>query len=71
MEKEIWNKIYALQNAAQQDEAYMALHGEYMPAQERFTELYLGLPKEQQEIVDDYLQGAVALHHRLLELACQ
>lgn len=71
VDKEIWSKIYALQDVAQQDEKYMALYTAYVPAQERFTEFYQSLPQQQQEIVDAYLQGAVALHHRLLALACE
>ena len=71
MKRENWNKIFEVQDEAQQDEKYMALHEAYVPAQERFTELYQSMPREQQEIIENYLQSAVSLHHRLMELACE
>ncbi len=68
--EEAWRKVLHVQNAAMQDKDYLALHEMFIPAQEQFTALYLRLPQEEKEVIGNYLDSAVALHHRLMMLAC-
>ena len=59
-----------VQAAAQQDSHYTRLLKEHDPVQSRFNAILLSLSPEQQKIVTDYLGITLAMHLRLLELAC-
>lgn len=68
MTQETLHKILDIQEAVMQDEEYVKLHEEYIPAQERFAAFWMELPWEERQIVDDYLLASVQLYHRILEI---
>lgn len=63
-------KILDVQDQALTDYEYLELHAGYESAHERFLELWLSLPAEQQDVIGDYLYNSVQLFHRLMALAC-
>lgn len=60
-----------IQDQALTDQEYLEIHKQYEPVQERFLELWLSLPKEQQDIIGDYLYFSAQLFHRLMIMACK
>ena len=71
MTQEDWKRIAEVQDMALQDEEYMALYKEYVPARDAFGQLWNSLPPEQRRVVDAYISGSASLFHRLMALACR
>ena len=62
-------EILNVQEHALADAEYLHLYTDYSSAQEHFRQLMTELPAKEQEIIENYLLTAVALHQRLMELA--
>lgn len=71
MKKETAQRIFEIQEAAARDEDYRKLLEEYRERNVQMLRLLRNLPREQAEILEDYLGLVAEMHRRLLELACQ
>ena len=71
MKKETAQRIFDIQEAAARDEDYRKLLEEYRERNVQMLRLLRNLPREQAEILEDYLGLVAEMHRRLLELACQ
>ena len=70
MDKAVAEKIFAIQDTAQRDEAYRQLLAEHEVQNQRFLQALESMPQPQREAVEDYLGLVAQMHLRLLELAC-
>ncbi len=70
MDPKMLQKMLEVQAAAQQDAHYANLLKELEPVQDRFNAVLLSLSPAQQRNVTDYLGITLAMHLRLLEIAC-
>lgn len=63
-------KILAVQDAARGDAYYNRLMDEYAVLDQRFLNILPTLTGEQRDAVMDYMGLFIAMHLRMLELAC-
>ena len=63
------HRILDIQESAMEDGEFLRLYENSREANTRFIALWAALPKAQQLVIDDYLQHAALLYHRLMELA--
>ena len=69
MTQDSMRRVLDIQEAAMEDAEYLQLIHNSRESNARFISLWASLPKEQQLVIDDYLQHATLLYHRLMELA--
>ena len=69
MKLDSMHRVLDIQESAMEDAEYLQLIHNSRESNARFISLWASLPKEQQLIIDDYLQYATLLYHRLMELA--
>ena len=65
-----YNKVFALQEKAFQDEYFHKLCKEYTQAQERLECILQKLPEDQQADIGAYLDISQQMHFYLMALAC-
>ena len=70
MEREIAERIFAVQGMAKDDPFYKKLLAEHQILNDRFLEILPTLSDVQRDAVMDYLGLAFAMNLRLLELSC-
>lgn len=71
MEREVALKMAEVQERAAKCPEYLALWEEYRVVSPRLLGLLEKLPREDADIVEDYLGLTGQMHRLLLELACE